>query len=59
MLTRLAAMVVTDVAGPSWREVEEWISGDYAASLAGLGLTRTDAARLETLRERLLTDDEG
>jgi hypothetical protein len=46
------------VAGTSWREVEEWLSGDDAASLAGLGLTTTDAARLETFRERLLTDSE-
>ncbi len=57
-LTRPAAITVTEAAGPSWREVEEWLSSDEAASFAGLGLTQADAARLDTLRERLLADNE-
>jgi hypothetical protein len=57
-VTRPAAISVTRVTGPSWRDVEEWLASDEAASLAGLGLTQSDAARMQTLRERLLTEDE-
>jgi hypothetical protein len=53
-LTRPAALAVAARAGSTWSEAQEWVTGEGPQKDETLVLTRLDAARLETLRDRLL-----
>jgi hypothetical protein len=53
-LTRPAALAITGVTGPSWRDAVNWLAGDIEGPIQSLGLTALDGERFAAFRERLL-----